>query len=561
MFFNEKIPRFWSKRFRHILFLALRGDPLDGLLALYWFVTRRRVRGWSQLVVAANRSFQSYSRWVAASESSLFEAYRRNYPSVAANMKVAAVLLASDGESANSAQVTIRSLKAAFGDYVPIHAAPAPGDAAAESCRLGKFLERAAAESKADWILPLLCGDVLSRAAGDIVARAVYSAPDASVIYWDEDTLVHGRRADPWVKPQWDQTLFSAVDGLSGSSLLSISAMRKTVQSTPDLQLSRSGLHRLLLSIARCENGRAVRVPLLLTHRSEHNRLSFTLPSASLAPLKRPPSVTIIVPTRDRPDLLAACLRGIAETRYPGELGLILVDNGSKDAKALKLLQEAETAGATVIRDGGPFNFSRLINAAAVRAEGEFLCLYNNDVEPLDADWLQHMISYAQNPAIGAVGALLLYPSGRIQHAGVSIGMGGAAGHIQKGVEPDETQFRTWHGITREVSAVTAAVMVVRKAHFAAVGGFDEGAFPVAFNDVDLCLRLKKAGLRNLFAAEARLLHRESESRGDDRRPERAAKFAQELAALQSRWRTEGYDDPHFSPAFLWLSERCVLMP
>jgi GT2 family glycosyltransferase len=127
-------------------------------------------------------------------------------------------------------------------------------------------------------------------------------------------------------------------------------------------------------------------------------------------------------------------------------------------------------------------------------------------------------------------------------------------------VDPDDLQFRTWHRLTREVSAVTAAVMLVRKRHFDAVGGLDEAAFPVAFNDVDFCLRLKRAGLRNIFVAEARLLHRESESRGDDRRPDRAAKFARELQALQERWSTLGYDDPHFSPAFLWLSEKCVLI-
>jgi O-antigen biosynthesis protein len=201
-----------------------------------------------------------------------------------------------------------------------------------------------------------------------------------------------------------------------------------------------------------------------------------------------------------------------------------------------------------------------LNNLGARAADGELLCLLNNDVEPLDGEWLKTLVRYALEEEVGAVGAQLVYPSGRIQHAGVAVGLGGAAGHVQKGVDPDEPRFWTWQAVTREVSALTAAVLVLRKSRYEEVGGFDEG-FAVAFNDIDFCLRLKQRGLRNIYVADVRLLHRESESRGKDRTPERARRFAGELARLQERWGTEEYRDPHFSPLFSALVERCVLNP
>jgi GT2 family glycosyltransferase len=267
-----------------------------------------------------------------------------------------------------------------------------------------------------------------------------------------------------------------------------------------------------------------------------------------------------MIPTRDRADLLATCLRGLERLSYPGEIELLIIDNGTIEPAALALIEQAREAPTVrVIRDNRGFNFSRLNNMGAMEAAGELLCLLNNDVEALDGDWLTHMVRHAVRPRVGATGALLLYPSGKIQHAGVAFGIGGAAGHVQKRVDPAAEKFSTWHRVTREVSAVTAAAMVVRKDTFVEAGGFDESAFAVAFNDVDLCLRLKQKGYRNIFVAEAKLIHHESESRGDDRLRRNAARFASELAHLQERWTPDRVSDPHFSPLFSRLVEPCVL--
>jgi len=406
--------------------------------------------------------------------------------------------------------------------------------------------------------LPLRAGDRLSPALGDVLARSI-GAEDDQLIYWDEDRLEAGVRCDPWVKPDWDPLMFGTVGGLLGASVVSLGAVAsRAAGSTLDEPVEPGAIERLLFDIAQAKPPK--HVPLILSHRAEG-------PSAKEAEAGMPlvtgswPSVSIIIPSRDRPELLASCLNGIDQTDYPGRIQVIVVDNGSSDPEALELLESvAEDPRALVLRDDAPFNFPRLNNLAASVATGEMLCLLNNDVEPLDRDWLAELVSYAIQNGVGAVGAQLVYPSGRIQHAGVAVGLGGAAGHVQKGVDPEEKRFWTWHAVTREVSALTAAVLVVKKKDYVGAGGFDED-FAVAFNDVDFCLRLKERGLRNIYVADVRLLHRESESRGKDHLPAQARRFASELARLQERWGTEDYSDPHFSPLFSRLVERCVLAP
>jgi GT2 family glycosyltransferase len=394
---------------------------------------------------------------------------------------------------------------------------------------------------------------------GDCLQRFLAGHDAAVLAYWDEDRLDPRGRESPWIKPDWDPLLFGQLGGLAGSAAVRLGTFRHALGRSA---IDADAVELLLMQVAAEAPGSAAHIPLVLTHRSAANvprsdRRTADLPRADF----QWPKVSILLPTRDRPDLLSACLAGIERTHYPGPLELVVIDNGSADRRALELLEHAERNGAKVLREPGPFNFSRLNNRATACATGEVLCFLNNDVEPLTDDWLSRMVVHALDASVGAVGALLLYPSGRIQHAGVAIGLGRAAGHVQIGVNPDDRRFWTWHQVSRRVSAVTAAVMVVRKEAFLAVGGFDEEAFPVAFNDVDLCLRLDRAGLRNIFVAEARLTHRESESRGDDRRPEHAERFAAELRRLQERWRTEDFTDPYFNPLFSRLTGRCTLAP
>jgi GT2 family glycosyltransferase len=543
---NDTPPALGSRRFRKIAWAALSADPISAFKGLYWFLTRRRVRGWARLMTAAASAELSYRAWIEASEEGVFAAFRDRHPVGTTRLFIGLVL--ANGADAAEIDGTLQSLRAALPEAAPIVVA-------SDRDPLASF----AVEEEGAWLVPMFAGDRVSPHLGDCLERLLATEDAAVVVYWDEDRLGARGRESPWIKPDWDALLFGQLRGLTGSAAVRLSAFRRASDGSA---IDAGAVETLLMQIAAEASGSVAHIPLVLTHRFGPN-----VPSADrLIPDPAPanfqwPKVSILLPTRDRPDLLSACLGGIERTQYPGPLELIIIDNGSADRRALELIEHAERDGATVLREPGPFNFSRLNNRAASRATGDVLCFLNNDVEPLTDDWLSRMVVHALDTSVGAVGALLLYPTGRIQHAGVAIGLGRAAGHVQIGVNPDDMRFWTWHQVTRRVSAVTAAVMVVRKEAFLAVGGFDEEAFPVAFNDVDMCLRLDRAGLRNIFVAEARLTHRESESRGDDRKPEHAERFAAELRRLQERWQTEDLSDPYFSPLFSRLTGRCTLAP
>src|SRR5690606_26085614 len=233
-----------------------------------------------------------------------------------------------------------------------------------------------------------------------------------------------------------------------------------------------------------------------------HYRVRWPLPSPQ-------PSIAIIVPTRDRVELLRQCVESVlGKTRYEN-FELVVVDNGSRDAGALAYLESLRgRARVRVLRDDAPFNFSALNNLAVAHCGTDLLCLLNNDVEVVDGDWLREMASQAWRPEIGAVGALLLYADDSIQHAGVFLGLGGVANHAYA--------HQPWgvpgHGaralVAQELSAVTGACLVVRRKAYLEVGGLDE-ELQVAFNDIDFCLRLREAGYRNLWTPFARLYHHE----------------------------------------------------
>lgn len=537
------------------------GDPATALRGLFFMATRRRIRGWSRLMLAASREPHNYQRWIKQGEDRAFADFRRKY-SRSEGAPPIIVLLLDARASDEAVDASATSVRAALTDPVmcALDADQNGLQPPSDSNSLRRVLLALADLHEGAWVLPIRAGDRVSPALGDILARSLGTSAEA-LVYWDEDQLHAGRRCDPWVKPDWDPLLFGARQGLVGASVLSLAAVQAMGGSLPDVQIDVSTVESFLFDLAAMRRPR--HIPLILTHRAGAS-------DAEHAPAPTPPSpaswpsVSIIIPTRDKPKLLAACLNDINQIDYPARIEIIIVDNASRDPAALELLERVEKdPRARVLRDDGAFNFSRLNNLAATAAKGEVLCLVNNDVEATDDDdghWLKDLVRYAVQEGVGAVGPQLVYPTGRIQHAGVAIGLGGAAGHVQKGVDPHERTFFTWHAVTREVSALTAATLVMKKSVFDSVGGFDED-FAVSFNDVDLCLRLKERGLHNIYVADVRLVHRESESRGEDRSRAQALRFADELALLQERWGTETYSDPHFSPLFSRYVERCVLAP
>jgi O-antigen biosynthesis protein len=206
-----------------------------------------------------------------------------------------------------------------------------------------------------------------------------------------------------------------------------------------------------------------------------------------------------------------------------------------------------------------PYNYSAINNLAVREAHGPYVCLLNNDTEVIEPDWLTEMMRYAVRPIVGAVGAKLLYDDGSIQHAGVVIGIGEAAGHAHRFQPADQPGYFRQAHVAQFVSAVTAACLVVEKTKFEAVGGLDERELAVAFNDVDLCLKLEAAGWHNVYVPHAVLLHHESRSRGKDSSPKNRDRYMQELRVLQDRWGTRTYADPLHNPNLDRYSEKFII--
>jgi GT2 family glycosyltransferase len=266
--------------------------------------------------------------------------------------------------------------------------------------------------------------------------------------------------------------------------------------------------------------------------------------------IQRPlPKVSILIPFRDQGDLLERCVSSVIGRTSYKNFEIILVNNGSSDSPTLALLERLKSQpGVRVLDDDRPFNYSRLNNLAAVAADGEYLCLLNNDTEIITEDWLEEMLSFACIPEVGCVGAMLLYPNRTIQHAGVVLGMGGVAGHaFLRRSEEDPGYFSRLQAASN-YSAVTGACMMLRRATFFEAGGLDAQDLAIAFNDIDLCIKVQARGYRNVVTPFARLIHLESATRGADHTPDRMARFNREAETMRQRYGYLLENDPCYSP-------------
>jgi GT2 family glycosyltransferase len=430
---------------------------------------------------------------------------------------------------------------------------------------------RALDAGDADFLVTVPAGATLAEHAVDALACAFAESPAAKVVHADDDTLgPDGRRIRPSFKPGTSPELLMARNYLDGLVAFRRSALPAAVRS----RLDRAGRLRLLLAILCTDPASIRRLPAVLATIprdqldgaeerlvvTEHLRATGVdaVVAEGLQPGLRhvryqlpdpAPLVSIVVPTRNAHRLVESCVRSVRRlTRYP-RFEIILVDNGSDEAASLAAFAALSAEGLVhLVRDPAPFNYAALNNRAVQGCSGELLCLLNNDVEAVHPEWLEEMVGVALQPNIGAVGAKLLYPDGRIQHAGVLVGYFGAADHLYARAPGDASGVDAQLLVRREVSAVTAACLVVRRSVWDRVGGLDERTFPVGYNDVDFCLKLREIGLRNVWTPHARLIHHESATRGRTVTAEQLARLTRETATLQERWRTDVFEDPFHSP-------------
>lgn len=389
----------------------------------------------------------------------------------------------------------------------------------------------------------------------------------AVLVYGDEEvTLPEG--PNPLFKPAWDPYLFYGQDylgpvlinsrvveearldsDLSPIALrtrLILAAARKGVCHVP-LLLS-SGMQEVASGDEAVERRRALQSHALPGHEGiqvrEHphlphlNRLSFRIEGA--------PTVSIIIPTRDRADLLSRCLDSLWQVSSYPHVEILIIDNGSIEPESLRLLRGAKRKGARILPYPHPFNYSAMNNMAAHRASGEVLCFLNNDTEVLTPDWIEEMLALLQLPQVGCVGARLLWPNNLVQHGGVVVGAYQLAAHVGNWWTADVPGYMNRNQLTQQWSAVTAACMLTPKALFLDSGAFDPVHFPVSFNDVDYCLRLREQGKKILWTPWAHLAHHESASRGKDATPPQKARAAMEMHHFRTRW--GHYEDPFYNP-------------
>jgi GT2 family glycosyltransferase len=276
---------------------------------------------------------------------------------------------------------------------------------------------------------------------------------------------------------------------------------------------------------------------------------SALLPAAQVR--RTPPHgrTTIIIPTRNRVELLADCLDSLQPVLARSDVDLLVVDNDSSDDTTIRFLSELkEMRGTRVLPVPGPFNYARLNNLAALETGSDFLLFLNNDVKALDGNWLDEMHGRMAEPDVGAVGALLAWPSGMVQHGGVVLGPRLAAAHAFSGRTTVDPGYADLLRVAHECSAVTAACMLTRRDDFLSLGGMDDIHFPVSFNDVDYCLRLRAASRRIIMTPHARLVHLEYAGHGGRTPADHSARFARELTALRHRWGEILLADPFYNP-------------
>ncbi len=266
--------------------------------------------------------------------------------------------------------------------------------------------------------------------------------------------------------------------------------------------------------------------------------------------IKEPKLVSIIIPTKDLASTLDVCLKSIfTQTTYPN-YEVVVIDNGSTEAETFKCLQfwhQQQPKRFSCHAYNVPFNYSEINNYAVKKAQGDYLLFLNNDTQVITPDWLEGMVEQAQRPSIGAVGSLLLYPDDTIQHAGVVLGVGGVAGHSHKHLHVSQPGYISQAASTNNYSAVTAACLMCRREVFAAVGGFEE-QLAIAFNDVDLCLKIASRGYRNIYLPHVVLYHYESKSRGYENTPEKQMRFAGEINYMKEKWQQICDRDPCYNP-------------
>ena len=439
-----------------------------------------------------------------------------------------------------------------------------------------------------DYVGVLDHDDELAEQALFWFADEIQKHPDAAIIYCDEDKLDgEGVRGAPLLKPDWNPALITAQNYVCHLTVYRRDLLERAGGFRAGFEGSQD--HELLLRCADMVKPDRIRhIPRVLYHWRSHagstasetglegkpyawnagaRAIREYLGRRGIAATVRPtagqfyqvdypcpspaPKVTVIIPTALKLEFIQRCLTSVLrQTTYPNVEFIITTDRQRLQVAAQKDFTEklaADPRLRLLVYDERPFNYSRTNNRAVAQSEAPIICFLNDDVEAITPDWLEKLVARVQQPGVGAVGAMLYYPTDTIQHAGVILGMGGVAGHPFLNLPRGSKGYYGRAVLEQDLSCVTAACMVMRREAFDDIGGFDE-ALAIAFNDVELCIRLRQRGWRIIWTPAVEMYHHESTSVGKHDAPHRHSDFKQEVRLMRERWGDLLDTDPFFNP-------------
>lgn len=440
--------------------------------------------------------------------------------------------------------------------------------------------------AKGEFIALVDNDDIVEKNAFCEVVKALNNDKKLDLIYSDEDKIsLDGRRCDPHFKPDFSPDTLLSMNYICHLSVIRTSLVKKIGGFTVGLEGAQD--YDLFLRVTeQIDREKIYHIPKILYHwRMSKKSTALDIDNKEYAndvgkkaieaalkrrglkgevkkdtkstaykviyQLDKEPKVSILIPTKDLADTTRVCLESIYKKTKYKNFEILLINNNSEEEETFKLFDEYKKKykNFKVIDAKMEFNYSKINNLAAKKADGDILVLLNNDTEIITPRWLTMMVGYAVQPHIGAVGAKLLYPDETVQHAGVIMGLGGVASHAYLGEERD---FPGMYGRLRvpyDYAGVTGACLAVEKKKFEEVGGLEED-LKVAYNDVDLDLKLLKAGYFNIVLPMVELYHFESKSRGSDRDPDKIDRFNWEQEYMWNKWGDRLNHDEFYNPNF-----------
>ena len=462
---------------------------------------------------------------------------------------------------------------------------------------LAKLDHQGFIQTQGDGVMRISWGDQLAKEALCQLAKAWNDHPEAQLFYSDEDVLgADGKRCKPNFKPGWNPDLLLSTNYIGRVALYKRRLLWQLESEQTDLLshlTSRAAvdyalaLTFMMWKVTHGNEKSVCHLPAMLYHRSEdfphplHQQDAISLVSSVLKqqvasakavvhpgllessvriewPIPNPaPLVSLLVPTRNGVDILRPCVDAILERTAYTHFELLILDNQSDCPETIAYMDDVAKRDprVRVLHWDHPFNYSAINNFGAAQSHGSIIGLINNDVEPVNEHWLTEMVSQACRSEIGCVGAKLYYPNGMLQHGGVILGLGDVAGHAHRFFPRESDGYAGRLKLVQNLSAVTAACLLLRKNVFNNVGGLNEKKLSVAYNDVDLCLKVRQAGYRNLWSPFAELYHHESISRGADDTPTKRARWLSEVAYMRRTWGKHLDSDPAYNPNLTLVHE------